>query len=278
MEDIERLISGILEILAFSEVDLILCSIVFGQFSIVIHCHPLLPFSLLELLLIILFHICILLGSSDEFGDLVSSGLDLFDDVLECEILLEVFRCVIRISQQLGKTASAIFYESRVSAPVISSEEILPCVSKILVTGYSSSAAVLHISDIGADIAWEKKMADHKNLRKFSIDMLVSLHALCKRADTWGIVLNVIENFLKFIVPRKIIHNLDAETPSSINAVTLVQATSQISQVMFETAMDILLFLTYLVNISGQVLFPYFINFVVSNCSFSTKTKILVIV
>ncbi|KAK4566003.1 hypothetical protein RGQ29_002278 [Quercus rubra] len=192
-------------------------------------------------------------GSSDEFGDLVSSGLDLFDDVLECEILLEVFRCVIRISQQLGKTASAIFYESRVSAPVISSEEILPCVSKILVTGYSSSAAVLHISDIGADIAWEKKMADHKNLRKFSIDMLVSLHALCKRADTWGIVLNVIENFLKFIVPRKIIHNLDAETPSSINAVTLVQATSQISQVMFETAMDILLFLTYLVNISGQI-------------------------
>lgn len=273
MEDIERLISGILEILAFSKVDLILCSIVFGQFSIVIHCHPLPPFSLLELFLIILFHICILLGSSDELGDLVSSGLDLFDDDLEREILLEVFRCVISISQQLGKTASAIFYESLVSGPVISSEEILPCVSKILVTGYSSSAAMLHVSDI----AWEKKMADHKNLRKFSIDMLVSLHALCKRADTWGKVLYVIEKFLNFIVPRKIIHDLDAETPSSINAFTLVQATSQISQVMFETAMDILLFLTYLVNISGQVLLLYFIIFVVRNCSFSAKTKIVVI-
>ncbi|GMY33051.1 nuclear pore complex protein NUP160 isoform X1 [Fagus crenata] len=192
-------------------------------------------------------------GSSDELGDLVSIGLDLFDDDLESEILIEVLRCVISISQQLGKTASAVFYESLVSTPVISSEEILPCVSKILATGYSSSAAMLHISDTGADIAWEKKMADHKNLRKFSIDMLLSLHALCEKAGTWGRVLNVIESFLKFVVPRKIIRNFDDKILSSINASTLVQATSQISQVMFETAMDVLLFLTYLVNISGQI-------------------------
>jgi hypothetical protein len=256
--------------LLLSEVEL---NPIFCCFWTIFNCYSLSPpfFSLLQSFLIILSHIPILLGSSDELGDLVSIGLELFDDDLESEILIEVLRCVISISQQLGKTASAVFYESLVSTPVISSEEILPCVSKILATGYSSSAAMLHISDTGADIAWEKKMADHKNLRKFSIDMLLSLHALCEKAGTWGRVLNVIESFLKFVVPRKIIRNFDDKILSSINASTLVQATSQISQVMFETAMDVLLFLTYLVNISGQVFLFYFIIFVVSNSSFRTN-------
>ncbi|KAE8022771.1 hypothetical protein FH972_008545 [Carpinus fangiana] len=192
-------------------------------------------------------------GSSDVHGDPVSFGLDLFDDDLACEILMEMLRCVISISQQLGKTASAIFYESLVSTSVVPSEEILHCITKILVTGYSSSAAMLHVSDTGADIAWEKKLADHKNIRKFSIDMLLSLHALREKAVTWASVLNVIESFLKFLVPRKIIHNFDAEISSSINASILVQATSQISKVMFESALDMLLFLNYLVKISGQI-------------------------
>ncbi|GLT68100.1 hypothetical protein SLA2020_403600 [Shorea laevis] len=191
-------------------------------------------------------------GSSDD-GVPVSFGLDLVDDDLECEILLEMLRCVTSISQQLGKTASAIFYESLVSTSVVPSEEILHCIMKILVIGYSSSAAMLHMSDSGADIAWEKKLADHKNIRKFSIDMLLSLHALREKAVTWGRVLNVIESFLKFLVPRKIILNSDAEISSSINASILVQATSQISKVMFESALDMLLFLNYLVKISGQI-------------------------
>lgn len=191
-------------------------------------------------------------GSSDD-GDPVSFGLDLVDDDLECEILMEMLRCVTSISQQLGKTASAIFYESLVSTSVVPSEEILHCIMKILVIGYSSSAAMLHMSDSGADIAWEKKLADHKTIRKFSIDMLLSLHALREKAVTWGRVLNVIESFLKFLVPRKIIHNSDAEISSSINASILVQATSQISKVMFESALDMLLFLNYLVKISGQI-------------------------
>lgn len=203
------------------------------------------------------FHVCILPGSSDD-GDPVSFGLDLVDDDLECEILMEMLRCVTSISQQLGKTASAIFYESLVSTSVVPSEEILHCIMKILVIGYSSSAAMLHMSDSGADIAWEKKLADHKNIRKFSIDMLLSLHALREKAVTWGRVLNVIESFLKFLVPRKIILNSDAEISSSINASILVQATSQISKVMFESALDMLLFLNYLVKISGQVSISFF--------------------
>lgn len=195
-----------------------------------------------------------MIGSLDELGNSPSFGLDSFGEALDCEILAEMLRCVINVSQQLGKTASAIYYESLISTPpVISSEEIVPRLLKVLETGISSTAAMLHISDLGTDVAWEKNLADHKNLRKFSIDMMLSLHALLEKSGTWSRILSVIENYLKYLVPRKITQNYDAEVALDINASILVQATSQVAKVMFESALDIHLFLSYLVSISGQV-------------------------
>lgn len=182
----------------------------------------------------------------DELGDLVSFGVDLFDNKHEYVLLIDLLRCIISISQQLGKTSSAIFYESLVSRSIFPSEEILPRVLKILETGYSSAVVTTSVSEFD-------KLKDHKNLRKFSVDLLLLLHALCEKATTWSRVLNIIENYLKFLVPPKIIQNLDADPSLSVNASVLVQATSQIAKAMFESALDILLFLSYLVNNSGQV-------------------------
>lgn len=193
-------------------------------------------------------------GICDDHGDLVGFGLDLFDDAPEFEVLIEMLRCVVNVSQQLGKTASAVFYESLLSTPpVISSEEITRRLMKILETGYSSTVSMLHISDLGPDVAWQKSLADHKNLRKFSIDMLLSLHALHKKSGTWSRILNTIESYLKFLIPQKIIQKFDAEISLDISASIVVQATSQVAKVMFESALDILLFLSYLVSISGQI-------------------------
>lgn len=197
--------------------------------------------------------------------------MDLFDNDRDYEILSDVLRCVISINQRLGKTASGIFYESLAGMSVISSEEIIPCLLKILVTGYSSSAAMLPTPDVGADILWERKLADHKSVRKFSIEMLILLQTLCKKAATWGRVLDVIESFLKFLVPRKIIHNFDTEILSGVHSSILVQATSQISKVMFESTLDMLLFLRYLVKINGQVSFFFF-----SSCYLSFILWILI--
>lgn len=196
-------------------------------------------------------------SSSDELGDLVSSGLDSFNDKHEYGILVDMLRCVISISQQLGKAAPDIFYESLVSRPIFPSDDIVPHILKVLETGYSSMVATQCVLELGTDVTWEKKLVDHKNLRKFSIDMLLSLHALCEKASTWSKVLNSIENYLKFLVPRKITQNLDADTSLSINASVMVQATSQIAKAMFESAFDILLFLSYLVNNSAQVRFYF---------------------
>ncbi|XP_059648344.1 nuclear pore complex protein NUP160 isoform X2 [Cornus florida] len=192
-------------------------------------------------------------GSFDQLGDFISSGLGISVDSLECEILLEVLRCLSNISQQLGKAVSAIYYESLLSAPIVSSEEVVPRLLKILETGHSSSLAALHVSDLGTDIAWEKEVAGHKNLRKFSIEMFLSFHALCNKATTWAKVLKVIESYLKFLVPCKIIQKIDSEVVFSINTSLTVQATSQVAKVMFESALDILLLLNYLVNVSGQI-------------------------
>ncbi|KAK2644108.1 hypothetical protein Ddye_019303 [Dipteronia dyeriana] len=191
-------------------------------------------------------------GPSDELGELASFGLDLSGGDSEREILFQVLRCIVSISQQLGKTASAVFYESFVGT-LVTFEEIVSRLLKILETGYSSSVMALSIPHLGADVSREKELADHKNLRKFSIDMLLSLQTLSKMAASWDRVLNIIENYLQFFVPRKIIQHLNAETVFSVSTSIVVQATSQIAKVMFEAALDVLLFLRYLVNISGQI-------------------------
>ncbi|KAI4300319.1 hypothetical protein L6164_033710 [Bauhinia variegata] len=189
-------------------------------------------------------------GCSEEIGEL-TGFVDLFDDELECEILIELLRCVTSLSQQLGKTTSSIFYESLLSASVISSEDIICCIVKILQTGYGTSGSVLHTS--GNDIVLEKELADHRSLRKLSVHLFLSLQTLYKKVTTWDRILNVIEGFLKFLVPQKIIHEFNIELLSHINSSIIVHATYQIAKVMFESAWDFLLFLSYLVDISGQI-------------------------
>ncbi|XP_043712861.1 nuclear pore complex protein NUP160 isoform X2 [Telopea speciosissima] len=196
----------------------------------------------------------LLINVSDEHSDFVTSGLDLPDDDLDREVLFEVLRLASSIRQQLGKAAVAIFYESLVSTSTISSEEIVAFLLKVLETGYSASMKAAHRSQLGINRSWGKKLSDHKNQRQFSIDMLLSLHALCNKATSGGKVLDVIENYLKFLVPRKTMDRLDSKAAFSVNTSMLVQATSQVANVMFESAFDILLLLGYLVNTNGQVL------------------------
>ncbi|XP_050215706.1 nuclear pore complex protein NUP160 isoform X2 [Mercurialis annua] len=192
-------------------------------------------------------------GSADEFLDLISFELELANDNTEREILMEVLRCIIIMSQQFGKAASAIFYESIIGTSNISSEDIVPRLLKILETGYSSMVSSFHASNLGRDFALQKEQADHKNLRKFSVKMLFSLHALHNKADSWDKILTIIESYLQFLVPKKVIQKLDAGMSFDINISILVQATSQIAKLMFDSALDVLLFVSYLLNISGQI-------------------------
>lgn len=206
-------------------------------------------------------------GSSDEVSEL--TGLvDLFDDDIECEIMIELLRCVISFSQQLGKTASSIFYESLLTAPDISSEDIVQCIMKILQTGYCILGPMLQNSTSGDHgIVLQKELTDHKSYRKLSVDMFLSLQGLYKKASSWDKILNVIEGFLKFLVPQKIMLKFDSEMSSNINSSIIVHSAYQIAKVMFESAWDFLLLLSYLVDISGQVSLCTFLCIYIFMCN-----------
>ncbi|KAL0412834.1 UNVERIFIED_CONTAM: Nuclear pore complex protein [Sesamum radiatum] len=193
----------------------------------------------------------IVYGSFEEENKYISR-VDYSGDELDRKILFELLQCIRNVSQQLGKSSSAIFYESLLSAHV-SSEEVVPRFLKILETGYSSSIAAIQILELGADTAWEKELSNHRNLRKFSTNMYLSLHALCHQAKSWGKVLDVVEGYLKVLVPQKIVLNMDAEAIFHINSSAIVQSTCQIAKVMFESVLDVLMLLSYMTSISGQI-------------------------
>lgn len=197
-------------------------------------------------------------GSSDEVSELTCL-VDLFDDDIECEIMIELLRCVISFSQQLGKTASSIFYESLLTAPDISSEDIVQCIVKILQTGSSTSG--------DHAIVLQKELTNHKSYRKLSVDMFLSLQGLYRKASSWDKILNVIEGFLKFLVPQKIMLKFDSEMSLNINSSIIVHSAYQIAKVMFESAWDFLLLLSYLVDISGQVSLCTFLCIYILMCN-----------
>ncbi|KAJ9550716.1 hypothetical protein OSB04_014761 [Centaurea solstitialis] len=191
-------------------------------------------------------------GSFDELGEISSSRINLSGD-LEREVLFEVLRCTSILSQQLGKGAAALFYESFFSDPSMSPEDVVGRLLKTLETRSTSSVAALHVSELGVDTAWEKEVGDHKILRKFSADMFLSLHGLYRKASTWDKVVDVIYKYLNFLVPQKIEQRLDREANFDIGTCITVQVTSQVTKVMFESAVDMLLLLSYMVKLGGQI-------------------------
>lgn len=202
---------------------------------------------------------CPLSGSFGEYGDFLSSELVLPGDDLDRKILFDVLRCISCINHQLGKAAAAVFYETLVSPQIISSEDVISRLMKILETGYSLSATTSRRIQFGTDPTWEKELADHRNQRKFSVDMLLALHSLRNKAKSWSRVLDAVEKFLKYLMPRKCVLNSDSKEYFHIGTLLLVQATSQIARVMVESAFDILMLLGYLVNVSGQVYFSVYL-------------------
>ncbi|XP_020582574.1 nuclear pore complex protein NUP160 [Phalaenopsis equestris] len=186
-------------------------------------------------------------GSSDEFHEL-KSGLLLPTDNVESEMLYEILRCTSHINHQIGRAASAVFYES-FFVPSISTEDVIFHLLKILETGYYP----LLSAQAGEDATSEKRQSAHRSLRNFSVDMLLSFHALHSRATNWAGVLDVFEKYLEYLKPHRSSQKSESEGNCSVNFFLLVQATSQVARVMFETAFDVLLLLGYLINASGQV-------------------------
>ncbi|XP_062218182.1 nuclear pore complex protein NUP160-like isoform X2 [Phragmites australis] len=192
-------------------------------------------------------------GSSDELRSLDGLGMDfLLDDISDFELLDEVLRCMGHIHHLLGRSSTAIYYESLISS-VISSDEIASQIIKMLETGFSPQSSSSLITLLGMDTYVERRQAAHKSQRKFSVEMLLSFHKLQSRSTSWSAVFDVIEKFMKCLNTNITVQEHESKRVCNVNSMLMVQATSQVARTMFECAFDLFLFLSYLVGVGGQV-------------------------
>lgn len=176
--------------------------------------------------------------------------MSVLDDISDFELLVEVLRCMGHIHHLLGRSSTAIYYESLVNS-AISSNEVVSQIIKVLETGFSSPSSINTL--FGTDAYVERRQTAHRNQRKFSVEMLQSLHKLQSRMKSWSAVFDVIEQFMKCLNTNITVQEYPSKRVCNVNSVLLVQATSQVARTVFECAFDLFLFLSYLVDIGGQV-------------------------
>uniref|UniRef100_A0A0A9CSN5 Uncharacterized protein n=1 Tax=Arundo donax TaxID=35708 RepID=A0A0A9CSN5_ARUDO len=192
-------------------------------------------------------------GSADELRNLDGLGMDfLLDDLSDFELLDEVLRCMGHIHHLLGRSSTAIYYESLISS-VISSDEIASQIIKMIETGFSPQSSSSLITLLGTDAYVEKRQVAHKSQRKFSVETLLSFHKLQSRSTSWSAVFDVIEKFMKCLNTNVTVQEYESKRVCNVNSMLLVQATSQVARTMFECAFDLFLFLSYLAGVGGQV-------------------------
>ncbi|GAB2231275.1 hypothetical protein Drorol1_Dr00027564, partial [Drosera rotundifolia] len=194
-------------------------------------------------------------GAFNDFDDL-KSGLVISGDSDEKRILVEVLLCCRIFGQHFGSEVASLFYQSAMSFSMISVEDLVHHLLKGLRSGCNYSLAKVDASEQGIDLVHQNLNAAHKELRGFSVDMLVSLHGLCSKANGWDKILHAIEYYLNYLVPS--MSEQSSESGKTLNVITsvVIQATPQIAGAMFECALEIMLFLNYLISFNGQICMP----------------------
>ncbi|CAM0946979.1 unnamed protein product [Alopecurus aequalis] len=186
------------------------------------------------------------------FGLVRKGSFSLFRCLEGVEQLIYVLRCMGHINHLLGRSSAAIYYESLISS-AISPDEIASQILKILESGFSPQSSSPLITLLGTDTYVERRQTAHKSQRKFSVEMLLSFYKLQSRSTSWLAVFDVIEKFMKCLNTKVDIQEHELNRLCNVNSALLVQATSQVARTMFESAFDLFLFLSYLVDVGGQV-------------------------
>ncbi|KAH9310668.1 hypothetical protein KI387_025703, partial [Taxus chinensis] len=177
-------------------------------------------------------------------------------NIIDTEILQGIFKCTGSISRYLGKAALSVFYEALLKPSSVTFQYLISRFLRILDVGYDFSVLKQSSSHLGLDFAREKEHKYHNHQRKFALSILLCLQALRDKAGGWDRVLNVIEKCLTSIIPEKF--SLDKISAIrgilyNVNTTLLVQAISQVAEIQFEAARDLLLLLGYIVKIKGQL-------------------------
>ncbi|KAL3676747.1 hypothetical protein R1sor_026695 [Riccia sorocarpa] len=168
-----------------------------------------------------------------------------------------LMRCMENITAHLGNVALGVFHEALMRPDVYPFQSLIQSFLLILDLGYSSFDAAQQSAEFGVDEIRMKVQSHNRRQRKFSLLMLQSLHSMRALAGSWEAALDIVCKYAQYLVlPTSAgipVANSAALPLGSVLPKTLSHASSQISCTHFEASRNLLLLLSYMVKVQGQV-------------------------
>ncbi|BBN19520.1 nuclear pore complex protein Nup160 [Marchantia polymorpha subsp. ruderalis] len=172
-------------------------------------------------------------------------------------VISSLLRCMESLSRHLGNAALGVFHEALMRPEVYPLQSLIQSVVLILDVGYNPLDTAQANLDFGVDEIRAKVQSLNQQQRKFSLHMSQSLHRLRGLAGSWEAVLDAVCKFSQYLVSSVQSAGSGSNSISvplgSVPTKMLSHASSQISWTQFEAARNLLLLLSYLVKVQGQV-------------------------
>eukprot|EP00252_Welwitschia_mirabilis_P001382 TRINITY_DN11252_c0_g2_i1.p1 TRINITY_DN11252_c0_g2~~TRINITY_DN11252_c0_g2_i1.p1 ORF type:complete len:1206 (-),score=253.75 TRINITY_DN11252_c0_g2_i1:415-3597(-) len=178
------------------------------------------------------------------------------DNRLDSEVLEGILESTAIISTHLGKAALALFYDSLIKPSDVSFRSVVNSFLKILDVGRDLTILKQDDNHLGIDSVAMKEQRHNQLQRKFSLDIFLSLEALCNQAGGWDRVLGTIEMYARKLIPKRLPLEMETTTTGTlynINAAVIIQGSLQFADLRFQATCGLLLLLEYLLKLNGQV-------------------------
>ncbi|KAL2608671.1 hypothetical protein R1flu_027244 [Riccia fluitans] len=172
-------------------------------------------------------------------------------------VLSALLRCMENISEHLGNVALGVLHEALMRPDSYPFQSLIQSLLLILDLGYSSFDTGQENVEFGVDEIRRKIHSHNQRQRKFSLRMLQCLHSMRALAGSWEAALDIICKYVHYLVlPSNTLvpaANSAAFPLGCVFTKILSHASSQISWTHFEASCNLLLLLSYMVKVQGQV-------------------------
>ncbi|KAH7286776.1 hypothetical protein KP509_32G022400 [Ceratopteris richardii] len=175
----------------------------------------------------------------------------------QSEFLDLLFKCMSTIVRQIGKIPCAVFGQVLVGNPLITLSHLCSIFLHYLDVGYVQWNIENEVSDIGVDIERRKAYEYRQQHQRLELQLILSLHKLRDSGGGWSNVLDNIERYInQFEQDIQLFRNGNFSEVLDYGFISkrlVLKSTSQLSWTFFEAARDLLIFLSYLIKIKGQI-------------------------
>ncbi|KAI5066304.1 hypothetical protein GOP47_0018928 [Adiantum capillus-veneris] len=172
------------------------------------------------------------------------------------EFLDFLFKCTSTIKRQVGRVPYAVFGDLLFGNRHISVSHLCSVFLHFLDVGYTHFTMDNQATHIGADVERKKALDYRHRHRKLELQLIVDLQHLRNFAGGWSHVLDCIEGYIVQVTQETRIFPEEGNSEALngfISKRLVLKSTAQLSWNLFEAAKDLLILLSYLIHIKGQV-------------------------